>query len=56
MSGLMSILLPKVARSIGDAHGKRIEADMIAGPAWALEGCAFPAAPSTACAGTQFVA
>jgi hypothetical protein len=29
---------------------------MIAGPAWPLEGRAFSAAISTACAGTQFVA
>jgi hypothetical protein len=30
--------------------------NMITGPAWTLEGRAFSAAPSTACAGTQFVA
>jgi hypothetical protein len=41
---------------VNDSDRKRIEADMIAGPAWTLEGRAFSAATSTACAGTQFVA
>jgi hypothetical protein len=40
---------------IGDAYGKRIDADMIAGPAWTLKGRAFSAATSAARAGTQFV-
>jgi hypothetical protein len=35
------MLLPEV---ICDACRKRIEADMIAGPAWMLKGCAFSAA------------
>jgi hypothetical protein len=32
-----------------------IDADMIAGPAWALEGRAFAAAPSTARTGTALL-
>jgi hypothetical protein len=38
------------------AGWKRIEADMIAGPARTLEGRTFPAAIGAACAGTQLVA
>ena len=45
-----------VAHLVGDFSWKRIEADMIAGPAWTLEGGTFTAATSAACAGTQFVA
>ncbi len=45
-----------VAHLVGDFSRKRIEADMIAGPAWTLEGRAFSAASGAACAGTQFVA
>ena len=45
-----------VAHLVGDFSRKRIEANMIAGPAWTLEGRAFSATPSRACAGTQFVA
>jgi hypothetical protein len=37
---------------IGDGHRKRIESDMIAGPAWPLEGQVFYAAISTASAST----
>jgi hypothetical protein len=36
-----------VAHLVGDFSRKRIEADMIAGPAWTLEGRAFSAATST---------
>jgi hypothetical protein len=45
-----------VAHLVGDFSRKRIEADMIAGPAWMLEGHSFAAATGAACAGTQFVA
>jgi hypothetical protein len=45
-----------LARLVGVTGRKRVEADMIAGPAWTLEGRASSAATSTACAGTQFVA
>jgi hypothetical protein len=45
-----------VAHLVGDFSRKRIEADMIAGPAWTLDGRSFVAATSTVCAGTQFVA
>jgi hypothetical protein len=38
-----------VIRAVGR---ERIKADMIAGPAWPLEGRAFSAATSTACAGS----
>jgi hypothetical protein len=41
---------------VGDAGRKWIEANMIAGPAWTLEGRAFSAATGAACAGTQLVA
>jgi len=34
---------------------ERLKADVIAGPAWPLDGRAFCAATRTACAGTQFV-
>jgi hypothetical protein len=39
-----------------DAGRKWVKANMIACPAGTLQGRAFSAAPSTACAGTQFVA
>jgi hypothetical protein len=42
------------ARFVGDGR-KRIEADVIAGPAWTLEGRAFSTAVCAAGAGTQFV-
>jgi hypothetical protein len=45
-----------VAHLVGAPGRKRIEADMITGPAWTLEGRAFSAAISTTCAGAQFVA
>jgi hypothetical protein len=45
-----------VAHLVGDFSRKRIEADMIAGPAWTLEGRSFAAATCAASAGTQFVA
>jgi hypothetical protein len=41
---------------VGYAGRKWIEADMIAGPAWPLEGRTFPAAGGAACASTQFIA
>jgi hypothetical protein len=41
---------------VGNAGRKRIEANVIAGPAWTLEGCTFTAAVSTAGACAQFVA
>jgi hypothetical protein len=52
-------LLPSriiVAHRVGDFSRKRLEANVIAGPAWMLEGRAFSAATSAACAGAQFVA
>ena len=39
-----------------DAGRKGLEANMIACPAWVLEGCSFAAATGAACAGTQFIA
>jgi hypothetical protein len=45
-----------LAHFVGDAGREWIKADVIAGPAWPLEGCTFSAAISTACAGAQFVA
>jgi len=47
------MLLPEV---ISDVGRERIEADIIAGPAWTLNGRAFRTATGAACAGTQFVA
>jgi len=40
---------------VADAGRQRIEADVIAGPAWTLECRTFSATTGTACAGTQFV-
>jgi hypothetical protein len=34
---------------VTDIRRKRIEANMIAGPAWMLDGCTFAAATGTAC-------
>jgi hypothetical protein len=45
-----------VTHLVGAAGRKRIEADIIAGPAWSLESGTFSAATGAACAGTQFVA
>jgi hypothetical protein len=45
-----------LAHFIGDAGRKRLEADMIAGPAWVLEGCAFGTAVRATCANAQSVA
>ena len=45
-----------LAHLVGDAGRERIEADMIAGPAWTLERRAFSAAGGAACASTQFIA
>ena len=45
-----------LAHLVGDAGRERIEADMIAGPAWTLERRAFSAAGGAACASAQFVA
>jgi hypothetical protein len=45
-----------LAHFVGDAGRKWIKADVIAGPARALEGCTFPAARGTACANAQSVA
>jgi hypothetical protein len=39
-----------------DAGRKRLEANMIACPAWVLEGRSFAAATGAASAGTRFVA
>jgi hypothetical protein len=44
-----------VAHLVGDFSRKRKKADMIASPAWALEGRTFAAAIGAACTGTQFV-
>ena len=41
---------------VGDIGRKRIETDMISGPAWTLERRTFPAAGGAACASTQFIA
>jgi hypothetical protein len=41
---------------VGAGGRKRIEADIITGPAWTLEGRTFPAAGGAARTGTQFVA
>jgi hypothetical protein len=41
---------------VSDASRKRIEADMIAGPAWTLDGRTFAAATGAARSGAQFVA
>ena len=52
-AAVSAVLLPE---AICDVGRERIEADIIAGPAWTLEGRAFSAATGAACAGTQFVA
>jgi hypothetical protein len=44
------------AHFVGDAVWKRLKADMIAGPAWVLQGCASAAAVRATCASAQFVA
>jgi hypothetical protein len=41
---------------VGDIGRKRIEADMITGPAWTLDGRAFSTAARAPRAGPQFVA
>jgi hypothetical protein len=41
---------------VGDARREWIEANMIAGPAWTLEGRTFSAAGGAACASAQLVA
>jgi len=47
------MLLPEV---ICDVGRERIEADIIAGPAWTLNGRAFRTATRAACASAQLVA
>ena len=45
-----------VAHLVATSGRKRIEADVIACPAWTLEGRTFRPAGGAACAGAQFVA
>jgi hypothetical protein len=55
IAGSPSSVSLKVSFACG-AGRKRIETDMITGPAWTLEGRTFPAAGGAACASTQFIA
>jgi hypothetical protein len=46
----------RLSAIVGDASRKRKKPDMIAGPTWTLDGCAFRTAAGATGAGTQFVA